>query len=525
MLSRILQVIVSCRHLEVNIHITFYNILFYYILVFSNYYTDSPTAKTKEVLTKTIRIMNDNPEMFKKHDLESVVKTLSDAKFYQIKGEISKNLNFFKKSPKSKIISSIGWEGKDLVNKKFGVNVDIENNLIVLTDKFNENRHIIFVELGHNGLSSINLYQSLIKNMNPSTILIDQEPYQMVTQEVNKGVINSEVTSFDKFDDFNFFKSFLKEHEIKGLGLNLQIKNANVFSDNIPSEVESLIYHSLVNTQISHSKKKAVLFDLPYSTFIKSFIHYSMEMKINNSSLNEIKNKISVVNLLEIIHWLTVQEALGCKNCASFFNRSEVNWSPLHLEFLIDKNSLPNAPFIRHFKNKKISDCITNTNKTDSVMIFGSNILDLAENFINYSHTAEEKEKDFQYDFDDCFQNSDLNNENLELISLGLHLKEKYKNFLINPPLKMKNIDEKNLKILRTNYINDFQELYGVSKEKIEEVMANKETIPDGISESNSIGKKKSLSLRNRKELSNKSCEPESFLNSLLKSKIEMEKI
>jgi hypothetical protein len=139
--------------------------------------------------------MNESPEMFKKSDLESTVNILSNNKFYDIKSEVSKGLNFFKKVSKGKLNETMGLESK--LSNKYNSNVDIENNLIVLTDKFNENRNIVFVELTHGGQSSLNLYHTLIKNMNPGLILVEQEPY---FKNSNK---------YDNFQDINDFKQFI----------------------------------------------------------------------------------------------------------------------------------------------------------------------------------------------------------------------------------------------------------------------------------------------------------------------------
>ena len=72
--------------------------------------------------------MNENPELFKKADLENTITLLSNSDFYSIKSEISQNLNFFKNKAKSyRTTKAIGLD--DLKNSnKFHINIDTDSS-------------------------------------------------------------------------------------------------------------------------------------------------------------------------------------------------------------------------------------------------------------------------------------------------------------------------------------------------------------------------------------------------------------
>jgi hypothetical protein len=451
--------------------------------------------------------MNESPEMFKKSDLERTVKLLSDNKYYQIKSEISKGLNFFKKVSKGKLNTTMELDSK--LSNKYNSNVDIENNLIVLTDKFNENRNIIFVELTHSGQSSLNLYQTLIKTMNPGLVLIEQEPY---VEGSNK---------FDNFQDLNNFKKFIKDFSES----NLEIKNNHVINNSVDalSEVESIILNSLTPSGMSsNSKKKVVLFDVPYHNYFKSFLHFSkLDPKLNSQDkLISIRDKLTCLNLFEINNWLSNQETLGCKTCASFFNKREVNWYPLHLEFLVNKNTLPNSSYVRNFKINKIFNSIKE--EKENVLIFASNTKQLCYDFLQYT---ENSKSDNQFEFDDYFDSKELNSDyNSEILSLAFLLKENFKKFYKSPPIKVNCTD---LSLLKNKMANDFEHIYLINNEL--EVLSSElskfskeESSSDEIS-SNQIKRKSFIIGKNSTARSSgdklKSCEPNNFINTTLEYK------
>ncbi len=430
--------------------------------------------------------MNDFPEVFKKQSLEETIKILSSPKFYEVKNEVSKNLSFFRKFPKGKVISTLGLD-KHNMEIKYGISIDIENNLIVLTDKFKENRHLVFVELSHTGQSSFNLYQSLIKSMSPGLILIESEPFQTPDGKV------------ETIEDFSFYKSLLTNQYP-----DLEIKNNTVIHSQTKSlyEVESIILSSLPVTSIKTNKVRISLFDLPFHNFCKSFLHSMKSDPIFNSreKINLIKEKLSCLYLLEKLNWLNTQMRVGCRSCASFLDKEEVSWFPLHLEYLVNKASLPNSEFIRQYKNKKLVHSIDES--SGNVMIFGSNILNLCENFLTSSETN-------QNEYDDLFSKQDLNDElSYEILSLALHLKERYQKFTFSPPIKQ----EFNIEMLTQKMREDFLSIYCQGTE-FQDLYSNNLAKCEQVEET----KVKSLSSKNtKKPRKSATCEPFNYYENLI---------
>jgi hypothetical protein len=423
--------------------------------------------------------------MFKSLDLERTVKLLSDNKFYEIKSEI-KRLNFFKKIPKQKINTTIGF----INSNQYRVNIDIENNLIVLTDKFNADRTITLVELTHSGTKSTTLYNSLIKSMNPELVLIEQEPY------INN--IDNIYTKIDIFDNLNNYKEFL-------LSTKLQYEiSSNVVMDKYKMvlEVESIILNALQSSVALGSVKKQVrLYDVPNHNFFKSFLHFYKES--SKDDLNMIKQRIQCLNIMEIYNWLKFQEAVGCRNCASFLNKAEVSWYPLSLEFLINKNTLPNADYINQYKQNRINQSLEE-NK-NNVIIFAQDIIKICEQILN-----KENNKENILEFDDYINNTDLKTDlEKEKLSLALHLKENYKSYYTNLPFKV-NKDVANLEHFFKKDYEFFNKLdnFGDLIDEINNTNSSEETLTKN--EKNFINRKNNL-----KTMNTKGCEPFNYLKQL----------
>ncbi len=476
----------------------------FFFVVFSELFIINPTRENKEIVLKIIKLMNESPEMFKKSDLEKAVNILSNNKFYEIKSEIPKGLNFFKKVSKGKLNVTMELDTK--LSNKYSSNVDVENNLIVLTDKFNENRNIIFVELTHGGQSSLNLYQTLIKTMNPSLVLVEQEPY------VEKSI------KYDNFHDLNDFKQFIKDFS----GSNLEIKNNQVFKNSVDAlcEVESIILNSLTPSSMSCNKKKVVLFDVPYHNFFKSFLHFSrLDPNLNTQyKLNSIRDKLTCLNLFEINNWLNTQEILGCKKCASFFNKKEVNWYPLHLEFLVNKNKLPNSSYIRTYKINKIFKHISE--EKENVLIFSSNSKQLCYDFLEFND--DKSLYNSQLEFDDNFDYKELNSDyDSEVLSLAFLLKENFNNFVKCYPIKSNTLD---LNLLKIKMTRDFEHVYLHNNEMQILSKELQQLMQDEIStDQNSLNQINRKYFKTSKNFTNdsstnkiKSCEPYNLIKSIL---------
>jgi hypothetical protein len=415
--------------------------------------------KYKEIIIKILNKMNENPELFKKNDLENTITLLSNPDFYIIKSEVSQSLNFFKHKTKShKTSKAMGFDNLKNSNN-YHISIDSENNLIVLKDKFNENRFIIIAQYVP---GSLNLYKSLISNMNPGIILIDKEPYQY--SEINKN--SSEIGNSNMISvDVKKFQTFNSQAEFKEFLLNYQKSNKDSYDksntkvsqfsnvENL-SELEEMILYCL-----GLKGKKIFFYDVPLHNYTKSFTNQINKFEDNNY-LPQFNSYINILNLFETVNWLSLQEFHGCKNCASFFDRNLVNWWPLKPEFLIDKNFLPNSKFLNSYRIKKVYEYANTGNKTENILVFAENARNLCVDYLNF----DPDKNSLKEEFDDYFEKEDFSESkaNSRAASLALILKENFKEFHKNLPIKLKNVNCQSVNLLKNDMENHFKMLYGI---------------------------------------------------------------
>lgn len=408
----------------------------------------------KEILLKCINIMNETPEFFKKNHLEDAIQIISSKQYADIKSSV-KGINLFKKKP-AKVEQKNILSALDLTSKKYNINVDVENNLIVLVDKEIEEKHIVFCELTHKGMESLNLYYSLINSMEPDLVLVEQEPYQ-ISKVITKGdILSTEVNEYSSFENLNKFKEFIKEYN-----RYYTFKKDYVYdlSRSNYCEVESIVYNSL------RKNKKIFLLDMPFSKYTKSFVKSFDSYKYNKE---EFKQIASVLNINDIITWVAVQENIGCKKCASFLNKKAIDWSPYHLEFIM-KDYLPNYKYILDYKTHKINDKIKSTKK--NVMVFSSNINDLCKGVLqtdNLEHISKEDER----------EEINFTSDDLDLITLALNLKENYHKYITNPPFELHNVKQEDFKRYQKAFKNNIEQLYCLNSTlNIEDENSNCESV------------------------------------------------
>lgn len=146
------------------------------IIVFSKEYIsgiDGDNEKISvDIIKKVLNIMNDNSEIVKLQHLDEASKLISHPLFYDIKKSFTKPLNFYKKTV-YKISQMKLQKLYNLKSNEYEINIDIENNQIILSNKKTE--HLIcFADSGKIKNEKFNdSYISLVKAINPSYIFID----------------------------------------------------------------------------------------------------------------------------------------------------------------------------------------------------------------------------------------------------------------------------------------------------------------------------------------------------------------
>jgi len=453
-------------------------------IVFSDSFKTNPSTKYKEIIIKILNKMNENPELFKKNHLESTITFLSNPDFYIIKSEVSQSLNFFKHKTKShKTSKAMGLDNLKNSNN-YHITFDSENNLIVLKDKFNENRFIIIAQYVPD---SLNLYKSLITNMNPGIILIDKEPYQY-SENSSEGVsnlISMDVKKFETFDSQAEFKEFLLNYRKSNKDSfdNAKTKVSQFSSVKNLSELEELILYCL-----GLKGKKVYLYDVPLHNYIKSFTNQIKKFQ-DNDYLPQFNSYINVLNLFETVNWLSLQEIHGCKNCANFFDRNLVNWWPLKPEFLIDKNFLPNSKFLNSYRIKKLYECANMVNKSENILVFAENARNLCVDYLNF----DVDKNSLNEEFDDYFEKEDFSESkaNSKAASLALLLKENFKEFHRNFPMKLKNVDSQSVNLIRNEMENHFRMLYGIGDSECRELNQLYEEINLNNNSEDNVGENK----------------------------------
>jgi hypothetical protein len=474
--------------------------------IFSEEYVTQPSIKGRDIVTKLLDVINQDIEMFKKSHLEQAVKVLSNKSFLEFK---SKNYNFFRKSPKNKTLNII-----DLKTNKYNLSVDIENDLIILTDKLNDNRHIIFAQINPNGLHSVNLYNSLIKNMNPGMILIEQEPFQTTSMIEESGKISTEISKYESFSNLQSFKDFLKIYS-KENKMEYYLKKEYIFNSKQMDNV--CVSETITNYALSLGKKSVYYYDLPFHNYVRSFIHKTENFQTKD--FEEILRILSVMNLLEIISWISAQEALGCKNCASFLNKKEINWSPLKLEFLISKSILPNFEYMMDYKINRIYQLLHANKEKESVLILSNDCIETVSRYLELHNLKSEEiqGRKIEQEYDDFIAEEDFKNKNItHIISLALLLKENFQNYFETPPIKLKNVDKIYLTQIRSQMKNDYSYIYGLDEKITEDqnlahlgtsLIPEKENEEKETTSFKKINKKPSV------------CEPTRYIQNLIKNK------
>lgn len=401
--------------------------------------------------------------MFQKSQMENLVKAIQDnPSVYEIKMSI-KNFNLFpKKLIKSRLVNTL----KLPKSEHYNINVDIENNMIVLQDKKLDENLIVFSELTHSGSQSINFYNSLINTVKPNLVFLEQEPYENF-DSYDGDKENAQLKFKSYIDDFYHlqeFKNFLKNNNcdrnytLKGLD---SIYNGNKEL----MEIESIIYGTL-------SKGiKISLFDLTQEEYLNTLLLFNAENNIEFFN-EENKKIISILNNLEISAWINLQILKGCKNCSSFLTRSEIDWSPLSLEYIVNKKNLPNYNNTLLLQAKKIFSKIKET-RNHKYIIFSSDSLNLASKFLEYSNNYIKSSQTFGAENDHFFtkfaesykKDFSYNEENkaamLNTITCGLLLKEKYNVFCNSPPFIVpKQFESEFIKEYKKEFLKNFDLFY-----------------------------------------------------------------
>ena len=169
---------------------------------------------------------------------------------------------------------------------------------------------------------------------------------------------------------------------------------------------------------------KIIFNELTTCEYINSFIN--SEYKLEENKLKELTH---LLQNLEIVNWLLLQEKVGCKKCASFFNKQIVNWQPLNIEYLIDKSLLNNYEYTL---NKQTDNILNeyNNNSNENMIVFSSDALALCRNFMKKSDSAEEI-KIYK-----TIDNVIIDKENIDKIVFSLYLKENFQNYFFNLPFQ-----------------------------------------------------------------------------------------
>ena len=465
-------------------------------------YYKNPSPTIKEKLSYILNEINGNVEMFQKSQLENLVKSIQEnSNIYEIKSGI-KNFNLFpKKLIKSRLVNTFSMPKSD----DYNINIDIENNIIVLQDKKLEDNLIVFAELTHSGVQSINFYNSLINTVKPNLIFLEQEPFEIHKTSQS----NSERQSFseyqDKFSHLQEFKNYLKDNKSDR---NYTIKGSDfVYNDKKElMEIESIIYGALTK------KVKVNLFDLNHEEYLNTlFNNQIINNKENIDFFNEDnKRVISILNNIEISAWINLQLIKGCKNCTSFLSRNEIEWNPLSLEYVVNKRNMPNYESSLLLKTKKIFNKIKD-NKNQKYIIFSSDTLNIAKKFIEFSN-KNSKEKDYAETFFHSFnQNytkefSFKNNDEkyYDIITCSMLMKEKYYIYSFNPPFKIKaNGETEFLKEYKKHFLKNFDLFYNLNQ--IEELnLENEEENNENF-----------LNTNEKPLLKQKDCSPYNYIQSL----------
>lgn len=279
------------------------------------------------------------------------------------------NNNVLSKKNQISLLQTYTNKVDDYLNryKNEDISYDIENDVIML--KFKNNKTIIFVELldlTNNGLS---LYQSIINNIKPNIVLINNEPLEYCIKNNSQNIKNSvkSVSIFKQKEDImNIietkgdiykYKSFNNEVYYNTEG---SIKNLAI--------VESIIYHAVKNNI------QVELFDLPIQLFAASFAQCLIDKNksTNNEYLSNLLSITKLMNLSSLYTWSEYQSLNGCFKCASFLNKNTVPIEPYSLEFSFDKKQLPNYKYIKAYRINKL---IQAYKLNESVVVFS--------NFIN----------------------------------------------------------------------------------------------------------------------------------------------
>jgi hypothetical protein len=205
----------------------------------------------------------------------------------------------------------------------------------------------------------------------------------------------------------------------KGMQNNINKKGEYFLTEN-----ESIINNLIKN---SPSNLRKILFnDVDIGEYICSF--NSGEYKIEEPYLREL---VILLNELELTQWLLLQERIGCRICASYFNKQLINWQPLNTEFLIDKTILNNYEYITR---KQIKNVISEyrDKKNGNIVVFSNEPVTLCKGFLQ-----EVDKSDSEDSVTEERISINFTNENVGKIAFPLIFKENFNNYFFDLPFQL----------------------------------------------------------------------------------------
>ena len=247
----------------------------------------------------------------------------------QIKANIMEKFNIPSASNTSSSSSSN-------INSTYDCHYDPENELIVLQTK---NCKLTLVEIQNKSINDIDLYKTLVSNMEAKKVLINNEPYEYYSGDTSSNSNNSRkynmVDTFNSIEDIHKVLDNKKEYKIKSSIFewkNNRNTNTNksasssststITRNNLYDQVFSLIYYCVNNKNIP-----VELLEMPVHVYMNSFVSsYSTNQsnKINTKYNNNFELLSKSLLNLDLYTYISYQERLGCKKCASFLNKKKL---------------------------------------------------------------------------------------------------------------------------------------------------------------------------------------------------------
>lgn len=230
------------------------------------------------------------------------------------------------------------------------------------------------------------------------------------------------------------FDFILKENGIYDVKDRYVYKRRKGMQNNLNKKGEYILCEneSIINNLINHSPsnlKKILFNDVDIDEYISSFV--SGEYKIEEQFLREL---VILLNELELTQWILLQERIGCRQCASYFNKQLIEWQPLSSEFLIDKTILNNYEYIT---NKQIKNVISEykDKSNENIVVFSNDPITLCRGFL------QEVEKNNSENNTDEKIPLNFYKENLGKLAFPLIFKENFNNYFFDLPFEI-NLDK-----------------------------------------------------------------------------------